>query len=46
MDTPKPPAALNRFVQMVLSYKPKPKTKPAKARQRSRRKIERTKHEA
>ena len=26
----KPPDILNRFVQMVLSYKPKPKSKPAK----------------
>jgi hypothetical protein len=31
---PNPPAALNRFVRIVLSYKPKPKSKPAKARKR------------
>lgn len=33
-DIPKPPDALNRFVHMVLSYKPKPKSKPAKKRKR------------
>ncbi len=36
---PKPPDVLNRFVQMVLSYKPKPKTKPAKMRKRRAAKI-------
>jgi hypothetical protein len=33
-EPPKPPDVLNRFVRMVLSYRPKPKTKPAKARKR------------
>ena len=36
---PKPPDILNRFVQMVLSYKPKPKSKPAKKRKRRATKI-------
>lgn len=33
-EQPKPPAALNHFVHMVLSYRPKPKSKPAKQRKR------------
>ena len=33
-DPPKPPEALNRFVKVVLAYRPKPKSKPAKARAR------------
>ena len=36
---PKPPDVLNRFVRMVLSYKPKPKTKPARTRVRRAGKI-------
>ena len=32
--SPKPPEALNRFVRTVLSYHPKPKSQPAKKRQR------------
>jgi hypothetical protein len=39
-EPPKPPAVLNRLVQMVLSYKPKPKSEPAKKRQRARKKAE------
>jgi hypothetical protein len=34
-DPPKPPEVLNRFVHMVLSYKPKPKSKPARKRKRA-----------
>ena len=37
--SPKPPDALNRFVQMVLAYKPKPKSKPAKKRKRAAYKL-------
>jgi hypothetical protein len=36
----KPPAALDRIADAVLSYRPKPKSKPAKRRQRRRRKIQ------
>jgi hypothetical protein len=35
-DTPR---ALDAFVDKVLAYRPKPKSKPAKKRQRARRKI-------
>jgi hypothetical protein len=38
-EPPKLPDALNRFVQIVLSYKPKPKSKPAKKRKRRATKI-------
>lgn len=38
-DLPKPPEVLNRFVHLVLSYKPKPKSKPAKARTRAHYKL-------
>ena len=37
----KPPKALDRIADAVLAYKPKPKSKPAKKRQRVRRKIQR-----
>jgi hypothetical protein len=37
----KPPEALNRIVDHVLAYKPKPKSRPAKKRARARKKIER-----
>lgn len=36
----KPPEILNRIVDRVLAYKPKPKSKPAKKRARARKKIE------
>lgn len=36
---PKPPDILNRFVRLVLAYKPKPKSKPAKKRKRKATKI-------
>jgi len=35
-DTPK---ALDAMLDKVLAYRPKPKSKPAKKRQRARRKI-------
>jgi hypothetical protein len=38
-DPTKPPEVLNRFVHMVLSYKPKPKSKPAKKRKRAAYKL-------
>lgn len=36
----KPPKALDAIADIVLAYRPKPKTKPARKRQRTRRKIE------
>jgi hypothetical protein len=36
----KPPKILDRIADVVLAYKPKPKTKPAKKRARRRRKIQ------
>ena len=38
-NLPKPPEILNRFVHVVLSYKPKPKSKPAKKRKRAAYKL-------
>lgn len=35
----KPPKALDAIADVVLAYRPKPKTKPAKKRLRKRRKI-------
>lgn len=35
----KPPKALDAIADVVLAYRPKPKTRPAKKRQRRRRKI-------
>lgn len=40
-DQPKPPPELDAIVRKVLSYKPKPKSKPAKARNRRAAKIAR-----
>lgn len=36
----KPPKALDAIVDKVLAYRPKPKTKPAKKRQRVRKRIQ------
>jgi len=33
-DKPKPPAVLDKIAAVVLAYRPKPKSKPAKARKR------------
>lgn len=38
-DQPKPPPELDAIASRVLSYKPKPKSKPAKARKRRAVKI-------
>jgi len=37
----KPPEVLNRIVDRVLAYKPKPKSKPAKERARRKKKAQR-----
>lgn len=37
----KPPEVLNRIVDRVLAYKPKPKSKPAKKRARRKKKAQR-----
>lgn len=39
MRTPKPPKALDAMVRKVLAYRPKPETKPAKKRQRARKRL-------
>jgi hypothetical protein len=39
MKTPKPPEILDAMVAVVLAYKPKPKTKPAKKRKKRAAKI-------
>jgi len=39
-DRPEIPDALNRMVDIVLAYRPKPKSKGAKKRKRMKRKIE------
>ena len=36
-----PPKALDAIVDVVLAYKPKPKSEPARKRQRKARKIKR-----
>jgi hypothetical protein len=40
-DQPKPPPELDAMARKVLSYKPRPKSKPAKARKRRAAKIAR-----
>jgi hypothetical protein len=35
----KPPKALDAIADVVLAYRPKPKTKPARKRQRVRRRL-------
>jgi hypothetical protein len=40
MTKPKPPEALDAIVKLVLAYRPKPKSKPARKRQRTRRRLE------
>ena len=37
----KPPKALDQIADVVLAYKPKPKSKPAKKRARRKKKIQR-----
>lgn len=36
----KPPKVLDAIADIVLRYRPKPKTKPARKRQRARRKLQ------
>ena len=40
MTAPKVPKALNAIADVVLAYRPKPKSKPAKSRKRRARKME------
>ena len=40
MTKQKPPKALDAMVRVVLAYRPKSKSKPARKRQAKRRKIE------
>lgn len=37
----KPPKVLDAIVDLVLAYRPKPQSKPAKKRQRRARKVQR-----
>lgn len=37
----KPPAVLDRIVDKVLAYRPKPKSKPAKKRAMRKKKVQR-----
>jgi hypothetical protein len=39
MKKPEPPKALDEMVAVVLAYRPKPKTKPARKRQKMRRRL-------
>jgi hypothetical protein len=39
MSTTKPPAILDKIVDLVLAYKPKPKSKAGKKRKRLARKL-------
>ena len=39
MKKPKPPKALDAITDLVLAYRPKPKTKPARSRKRRAAKI-------
>jgi hypothetical protein len=43
MNAPTPPKALDAMVDVVLAYRPKPKSKPAKKRARRSKKIQRSK---
>jgi hypothetical protein len=40
VKTSKPPKALDAIADVVLRYRPKPKSEPAKQRRKKRRKIE------
>jgi hypothetical protein len=39
MSTPKPPKELDAAIDVVLAYRPKPKTKPAKKRRKMQKRI-------
>jgi len=41
MNTPKPPKELDAIADVVLAYRPKPKTKPGKKRKRRAAKLSR-----
>lgn len=41
MKKPKSPKVLDAIADVVLRYRPKPKSKPARKRQRVKRKLER-----
>ena len=43
MTKAKPPKALDSIVDVVLAYRPKPKSEPAKQRRKKRRKLEKEK---
>jgi len=40
-EQPKPPAVLDAIADKVLAYRPKPKSKPAKKRARTQKKLAR-----
>jgi hypothetical protein len=44
MSTAKPPEILDRIVDKVLAYRPKPKSKVGKKRKRHRIKVEKASH--
>jgi hypothetical protein len=44
-DQPKPPAVLDKIAAVVLAYRPKPKSKPAKSRKRRAAKMAKSKSE-
>jgi hypothetical protein len=39
MSAPKPPKELDAIADVVLAYRPKPKTKPAKKRRRMQKRL-------
>jgi hypothetical protein len=39
MSTPKPPKELDAAIDVVLAYRPKPKSKPAKKRRKLQKRI-------
>jgi hypothetical protein len=40
-ETPEPPKELDALADVILAYRPKPRSKPAKKRKRRKAKIER-----
>jgi hypothetical protein len=39
MNVPKPPKELDAAIDVILAYRPKPKTKPAKKRRKMQKRI-------
>jgi hypothetical protein len=39
MNAPKPPKELDAAIDVILAYRPKPKTKPAKKRRRMQKRL-------